>query len=70
MKKTWRVQIKAFATVIVEARSKTEALDVAVDQCRLGDLCFDEAEVKGKVSPDEIDAVKRHCELFIPEEAA
>lgn len=70
-KKTYSVLVKAFATVVVVAASKEEALEIGCDALSMGDLQMDEGSVEKELkTAQEIDSARRHADRVVEWEDA
>lgn len=63
MNKPYAVKIKAFATVVVWAKSAEDALE-RTDDVDFGNLTMDEATAK-EIKPENLDSEKRHADLVL-----
>ena len=63
MKKPFKINIKAFATVIVYARNEEEALEYT-DEVDFGNITMDEAWAK-PIPKDDLESEKRHADLVL-----
>lgn len=64
--KTYSVLIKAFATVVLRAETEEQALEIACEETRFGDLQVSESVVERELTtPEDIAQAKRHADKVV-----
>ena len=61
----YSVLTKAFASVVVEAETPEEAMEIVVSDVSRGDLQHDSTEIEYEIKPEALEANLRHADKVL-----